>query len=351
MRARSRVRVFSGLLLLLAACGSEEAVRPSGAPMEAPRGSAAGPGQRVVDNVPPRIEALRLVPGAPRPGDRLVAEVDWSDPESDRVELGYEWLVDGRILPQERGASLHVEGLSRGARIEVVVVARDAGGASEPARLSTRVANQRPILHDVILEPLGEVSVLNDVVARARATDPDGDPIQYRFLWRVNGDRMEGDGQGEVLRATHFARGDRIELSVVASDGEDESEPMQSAPIEVANAKPRFRSQPGRLDEDGTFRYRIEAEDPDGDRLFRYRLDQGPRGMRLDPLEGRITWAPEPDQAGRHEVVLEVDDRQGGTSTQTFSVQVEFQEEEALPAAPAPDAPPPPQPAPSPARD
>jgi hypothetical protein len=313
--------------------------------MDAPRaGRPAGPAAGAAGNGPPRIEALRLVPGAPRPGDRVVAEVDWSDPEGDRVELSYQWLVDGRRLPGERGDSLHVEGLPKGRRIEVEVVARDAGGASEAARLGTRVANQRPILHDVILEPLGEVSVLNDVVARARATDPDGDPIRLRYAWRVNGERVEGDGEGEVLRATSFARGDRIELRVVASDGEDESEPLRSAPIEVANASPRFRSKPGRLDEDGVFRYRLEVEDPDGDRLFRYRLEKGPRGLRLDPVEGRITWTPEPDQAGDHEVVVQVDDRKGGTSTQSFGVAVEF-EPAAPPAAPAAEGPARPAPA------
>jgi hypothetical protein len=322
--------------------------------MQAPRPRApaearAGDSQ----NQPPQIEALRLVPTAPSPGDRLSASVDASDPEGDRVELDYSWSVDGRRLPNERGASLHVEGLRKGARIEVAVVARDAEAESEPARLAVRVANQPPVLHDVILEPLAEVSVLNDVSARARSSDADGDAVQHRYTWRVNGERMDGDGEGEVLRTSHFARGDHIELTVVASDGEDESEPLQSAPIEVVNAGPRFRSKPGRIDEDGVFRYRAEVEDPDGDRLFRYRLVKGPRGMRLEPLEGRISWAPEPDQAGSHEVVMEAQDAQGAASTQTFQVQVDFQSE-ALPAAPAapvenlpPEAEPETEPAPS----
>jgi hypothetical protein len=300
--------------------------------MQAPHPRAGGAEGASAER--PGIEALRLVPSRPRPGDRVTASADLSGAEGERVELDYEWYVDGRRLPAERGASLHVEGAEKGTRIEVVAVARGRGGVSEPARASARVANQPPVLHDVILEPLAEVSVLNDVTARPRASDADGDAIRYRYTWRVNGERVEGEGEGQVLRAERFARGDLIELEVVASDGEDESEPLRSAAIEVVNAGPRFHSKPGRIDADGVFRYRAEVEDPDGDRRFRYRLVKGPRGMRLDPLDGQVTWAPGPEQSGRHEVVLEAEDAQGAATSQTFHVQVDF-ETEPVPAAPA----------------
>ena len=129
-------------------------------------------------------------------------------------------------------------------------------------------------------------------------------------------------------------RGDQIELSVVAHDGQESSEPLRSAPFTVANSAPQITSTPGAFDEDGTFRYAVLADDPDGDRALRYQLVAGPDGMRIDVVTGELTWTPMPDQAGSHPVAIEVGDRKGGISAQSFDIRVQF-EEVTTPAAPA----------------
>ncbi|MFP8879569.1 MAG: hypothetical protein VCE43_09055, partial [Myxococcota bacterium] len=71
---------------------------------------------------------------------------------------------------------------------------------------------------------------------------------------------------------------------------------------------------------------------PDGDRLIQYRLVDGPSGMSVDIVSGLLEWAPTDDQAGMHAVNLEIDDRRGGKTNQSFQVQVAF---ETVPASQA----------------
>jgi hypothetical protein len=246
--------------------------------------------------------------------------VEASDPDGDRLEIVYQWWVNGSKV--DGGPSLHIDAVSKGSWIELRVVARDGEAESAPATATVRVANQPPVLLGVLLEPQGQITTQHDVTALPRANDPDGDELEYEFEWWVNGRRVDLDGP--VLPTRHFRRGDRIELVVLASDGTAETEPLRSHPIEVLNASPRIASEPPSLDELGVFRYQAVAEDPDGDRQLRYRLLEAPSGMRVDPLDGLLTWEPRPTQSGRHPVVLEVEDGAGGKASQSFELRVEF---------------------------
>ena len=80
----------------------------------------------------------------------------------------------------------------------------------------------------------------------------------------------------------------------------------------------------------------MAVEDADDDRRLRYRLLEGPTGMKLDWLSGKLTWAPSDAQAGTHAVEIEVDDLAGGKATQTFEIRVGFEEPAPTPAAPQP---------------
>ncbi len=301
----------------LAACGGSDEPKTTGLPMrtvevEQPQADAG-------ENRPPAIESLSLSPQQPRPGELVRSSIRASDPDGDRVFFTYDWRVDGQRAGD--GPNLHVEG-RRGTLIELRVVPNDGQIEGPVETASVRAGNQPPILLGVVLEPLGEVSVNHDIAANPKANDPDGDDLVFRYAWAVNGDRVGGDDA--VLSKEKFKRGDSITLRVVAYDGRDESEPLQSDPFQVENARPAITSAPGSFDGDGTFRYQVAVSDPDGDRHLRYRLLEAPSGMAMDLLDGMITWTPADSQAGRHPVVIEVDDRAGGKATQSFDVSVAF---------------------------
>jgi hypothetical protein len=279
-------------------------------------------------NESPVIESVSLDPANPHPGQRVTARVEASDPEDDKITYDYRWRVNGWEVDSANGqSSLHVEKNEPGASIEVTVVARDATGESAPLTASAQVGNLPPTIVQVVMRPLGQVNVGSDVTASPMATDPEGSEIEYRYSWRVNGDSVGDDGP--TLPASAFKRGDRIELEVVASDGTDESEPLVSPPIEVANAAPHVVSQPGAIGADGVFRYKVEAEDPDGDKVFRYRLLKGPNGMTVGFDDGQMKWDPPSDAPGTADVEIEVEDRFGGKALHRFALEHSFQTEKA----------------------
>lgn len=313
--------------LLLQGCGGEPAAPAAG--QEVAEGAASA-----TQNGPPVIEEVALEPARPRPGEMVTARVVAHDPEGDPFALDYAWRVSGRTVDAAAGSSsLHVEGVGRESAIEVTVVARDAHGESQPATAVARVGNLPPSIVTVGMQPEGHVSAGTDIVATPRATDPEGGEIEYHYHWTVNGQTVPVDGP--TLPGNLFSRGDTVVLEVVASDGNEESEPVVSPPIPVGNAAPRVVSQPGQISADGIFHYALVAEDPDGDKTFRYRLLKGPRGMAIGFDDGKLEWEPPADAAGTHEVEIEVADLFGGKATYRFSLELSYESVKGQPAQPA----------------
>jgi len=67
--------------------------------------------------------------------------------------------------------------------------------------------------------------------------------------------------------------------------------------------------------------YKLAASDPDGDPLT-YKLVAGPPDMFLDANTNTLTWYVTSEDIGEHEIVLEVDDGNGGMTQQMFKLVV-----------------------------
>jgi len=314
----------------LAACGGDEESVTTGTAMGGtqPAEEAPAPSSSALDE-PPRIESVTLEPRSPRPGERLHAQVDAVDPEGGKLRLEYEWTLNGRRVEDATGPSLHVEGgAGKGSVVGVNVVAIDPSNQrSAVERATARIGNSPPVVHGLIIEPLHEVTGGTDITATPKASDPDGDELSFEYRWDVNGSTVRNSGA--TLPGSAFTRGDTVVVHVVASDGAADSDPLRSDPIPVVNAPPRVTSTPGAFDEQGRFVYRVEAEDPDGDTSFRYRLVEAPPGMDLDIVDGTVTWTPREDQAGRHPVKIQVSDTNGASTTQSFVMSLDFEQPEA----------------------
>jgi hypothetical protein len=282
------------------------------------------------DNRPPVIETLRLEPEEPVSGDRLRAVVGVNEPDGDPVRVGYTWSIDDRPLA-ESGAEIVLGEVARGAHIEVVAKASDGQAESEAARATVNVRNRRPVLTGLELDPAGGAPRGRPVVAKPEARDPDADAIAFRYQWSVNGRAVSE--RGPSLDTAGLRKGDAIQVQVWASDGSDESDPIYSHAVPIVNASPEILSAPGGLDDDGVFRYAIEARDPDGDRELRYHLNAGPDGMTVSPVSGEILWRPSAAHAGVHAVEVVVEDSEGANAVQTFEITIEIEEHETAPAA------------------
>jgi hypothetical protein len=317
MRRTRMLRWVGGgtLAAALVACGGE-APAPSGRSMSAPVQVASDAANR-----PPRVERVTLDPPEPRSGDDVVARVHAVDPDGDAVELQFLWTVDGRRV-SERGASLRVpEHARKGLPIEVEVTAHDGRLGSEPVTAQAFVGNRPPELHGVRIEPAEGVKVGTELVAVAEGRDADDEPVSFLYHWRVNGRPVEG-ADGERFSTAGLKRGDQIQVRVVATDGELETPPLDSAPVVIGNSAPTITSRPGGVSADGTFRYALQASDPDGDRNLRYQLVEGPPGAQVDPLLGEVTWSATREHVGKHVFEVAVHDGHGGQARQRFEVDV-----------------------------
>ncbi|MEZ4291683.1 MAG: hypothetical protein R3E53_14555 [Myxococcota bacterium] len=113
------------------------------------------------------------------------------------------------------------------------------------------------------------------------AEDGDGDPVELGFTWTIAGSRIPSDG-AEISVPPGAARGDRIRVSVLASDGRSTSDAFEAS-VPVANRPPRMASLEVHVvqeDEDDPGRWVADpvGEDPDGDDLdFRFEWTVGDR--------------------------------------------------------------------------
>ena len=154
------------------------------------------------------------------------------------------------------------------------VTASDGHAESEPFMRPTVVGNREPRISGLMIQPAGQITAAGPITAVATGADPDGDALSFNYTWTVNDETA--DERGPVFPGDRLKRGDMLQVSVVASDEQSESEPIASPPIEVMNAAPVIRSQPVLTSADTAFAYHVAADDADGDRL-RYGLGERPR--------------------------------------------------------------------------
>jgi hypothetical protein len=328
----SKALAGAALWLLAASvgCGGDESPELGAT---APAWQEAADGEPdALHNRAPVIEALRLEPDEPAPGERVRAVARVAEPDGESFELGYVWSVAGRTLAAD-GPEIALRGAARGDRVEVRVTASDGRAQSDSVLAFAIVRNRRPVVTDLELRPSGNVARGESIAVTASGRDPDGDPLEYGYAWSVNGEEVLADGPR--FETADLRKGDAIQVRVWADDGADESDAIWSEAVRVANGHPEILSSPSGMSEDGVFRYAIRARDPDGDRNLRYQLKSGPDGMSLSPITGEVLWKPSASQVGTHPVQVVVEDTEGARTIQEFELEVASSDADATPAAPA----------------
>jgi hypothetical protein len=314
----------SPLLILMAACGGEPEPVPSG------RSMTVVPIEKSVGNRPPTIESVALIPKKPVPGSVIDATVRAEDPDQDGVRLSLQWLRNGKEVPGATRARLSTDGMKKGDRLELRVVASDGRLESKPSIKRLRLNNRPPLLQGVAFQTK-TVRGGDTIEAGPIASDPDGDSIRFKYRWFVN-DR-KADQDGDHFDTTGLERDDRVRAEVVASDGETDTQAVSSLEVVIGNGPPRLLGVPTPKLVDGTWVYAFRAEDPDGDKNLRFRLNRAPSGMQIDAKTGEVRWTPSFDQAGGHQVEIVVQDSFGDGNAIAFDVKVDV---ETAPAAAAP---------------
>lgn len=174
--------------------------------------------------------------------------------------------------------------LSRSSALLVLGIALGCGGERAPQATTgadfepyeavpPRPPNAAPTVRDVSLRPAEPVAG-ERVTAVVDAVDPDGDTLRFTYRWRLDGERSEVTAA--VFPLPDRARGQRLEVEVIATDGAHETQPV-GASAWVENQPPVIEKlviEPGaEITVEQTLVASAHAVDPDG-----------------DPVETRYTW-------------------------------------------------------------
>ncbi len=196
-------------------------------------------GERLIADTPPTAPVVKLVPAAPTREAPLKVEITTpsTDPDGNPVSYRVSWLKNG--LPA--GGTTQVIGeadLKKADRWTVLVRGFDGVLESELASAHTVVGNAAPSAAQVSLAPAsarrGEPLA---VTVTKPAPDLDQDALQYRYRWKVNGEARNHPLGLATLPPELLRKGDKIEVSVTAFDGEAEG-PAVSAAAQLVNTPP-----------------------------------------------------------------------------------------------------------------
>jgi hypothetical protein len=281
-------------------------------------------------NQAPVIEQLRLLPAQVEPAEQLEVFVTARDPEGQDVELGFVWTLDGYRLPGGKSTIEVPRTARRGSVVRVSVTATDSATTSKASEASAVVANTQPRWRALSLDAEGKILAGREIAIVATADDHDGDELEFETIWYVNGEKI--DAAEPRLSTDDLRRGDVVRASVVATDGDLETDERETNEVQIGNAEPTIVSSPGTLSRDGRFDYAVVVEDPDGDRRFDYSLDSAPPGMEIDSTFGEVTWQADESHVGTHAVEVVVADHFGGEARQRFDLTVSVRTEGAPPA-------------------
>ena len=237
--------------------------------LSGPRASASA----TVANAPPSKPEIRWIDPRPLPGAPLSAAVTGGavDPDGGQTALNYRWRRNGQDQAGLTGPSVPFGVTKKGDKWSVIVTATDGRLESPPASLEILIGNTPPAppaIQWASDAPLAGQPLTVKVVQAA--SDPDGDKVTLRYRWTKNGTALQGASGPELPKGT-AAKGDRIEVTVIPFDGQDEGRPAQLA-VRIGNSaptQPKVQLSPAAPKAGEPIQAKIvqAASDPDGDKI------------------------------------------------------------------------------------
>ena len=156
----------------------------------------------------------------------------------------------------------------------------------------------------------------------ARASDPDGDPLEYDLVVGPDGAGVSSTTGVLVWQPALDELGTHdLILRVRDSNG---GVALQAFQVEVSlNSSPVITSTPVTNAVAGfLYRYPATAQDADSGDILTFSLESPPAGMNIDTNSGLVTWIPPTDELGDHFIEITVDDGKGGIDEQTYTLTV-----------------------------
>lgn len=127
-----------------------------------------------VENSPPEITRIKILPEVFKPDDMLTVEVTAHDPDDDPVTIAYQWTKNGQ--PAGTGKRIDVP-VKRGDKIDIAITPSDGESSGRVAVLHREIVNLPPgIVHDP-----KHIFDGKTFTYQIRATDPDNDTLSFHL--------------------------------------------------------------------------------------------------------------------------------------------------------------------------
>ncbi|MGK7884827.1 MAG: putative Ig domain-containing protein, partial [Crocosphaera sp.] len=155
------------------------------------------------------------------------------------------------------------------------------------------------------------------------ASDSDGHQLQWQLINAPDGMSVNSDtGTLRWIPTSEQLGTHDVELQVMDSYGAFRNQTF-TLTVRGVNVAPTVTSRPNPVAQvDQLYQYQITASDTEGQSLT-YLLQNSPDGLIINPQTGLIQWIPQTTQQGNHTLTVVIEDDDGATTNQTFTLTVE----------------------------
>ncbi len=188
-----------------------------------------------VQNRPPRVTGLRLLPPEPTAADNLLAVAEGEDPDGDAVEFAFRWFKNDQELAGESRATLAAGSVRRGDRVRVEALPSDGAVTGHAVSSEARQVQNTP--PRITSQPTYELKATDRYEYSVAAEDPDGDePLRFELILAPAGMKIDVVSGRVVWMIPRAKRGAQtVEIAVIDPQG---GEVRQRYSLEVAWEEP-----------------------------------------------------------------------------------------------------------------
>jgi hypothetical protein len=291
-------------------------------------------------NVAPQILSTPLSQGSVNTLFRYQAVVQ--DQNLDAIRYDLPLKPEGMVVDPDTGAVFWKPSSNQVGKQDVMLRVQDGRGGVDlqsfqidvlPLNISPYFTTQPPAQIDASTNLASlpvKIAVGQTFSYEAAGRDPEGDAVIFNLVSVPPGtsgletkiDRAQGlftfTPTGNQIGINHFTLGVSDNRTGFAEQSFNIE--VVSDPTALVNQDPTIASRPRTTTRPNTtYLYQLQATDPNGNKLA-YSLPTSPDGMQIE--KGLIVWTPTANQIGSHNVTVQVSDGQGGSATQSFTIDV-----------------------------
>ena len=246
--------------------------------------------ESVTVNSPNQAPTASSLSASPTSGDKPLAVTftcNATDPDGDTLSYYFIYGDNGSIMDGPFSSKTKSHTYYSYGGYSAKCVAKDPDGLSDTSPSKTIVVaapNQAPTASSLSASPTSGDKPLA-VTFTCNATDPDGDTLDYYFVYGDNGSIMDGPFSSKTKSHTYYSYGGYSAKCVAKDpDGLSDTSPSKTIVVAAPNQAPTASSlsaSPTSGDKPLAVTFTCNATDPDGDTLSYYFI-YGDNGSIMD---------------------------------------------------------------------